>query len=356
MSHIKPVRFADSSALTSPFLLDNRGRRRVTGDNFMTFDAASQLTVDSTGAFLIGELERLDQTLHDPLVQITWPRDIMLREDVTIADEISSFTNSSFAAPGGIIPNGKNWISKDANAIAGIALDIGKTTHPLELWGMEVKWTLPELQSAQKLGRPVDDQKYQGMKLKHQMDVDEQVYIGDATFNVNGLVNSDATVGSVTNVVNGAAGSPLWVNKTPDEILNDVNTLLTNVWTASGYAFPPSKLLLPPANFSYIVQNKVSLAGNVSILQYLKANSLTNASFGRELDIQPLKWLPGRGTGSTNRMVAYTNDKDRVRFPLVPLQRTPVEYRSLYQITTYYGRLGVVEMVYPETIGYADGI
>ena len=55
-------------------------------------------------------------------------------------------------------------------------------------------------------------------------------------------------------------------------------------------------------------------------------------------------------------MIAYTNDPMRVRFPLVPLQRTPLEYRGIQQLTTYFGRLGVVEVVYGETIGYVDGI
>ncbi len=361
MNYLKPVRFADSSALTAPALILPDRRRAFTTDAMMTFDASSQFTIDSTGAFLIGELERLDQTLHDPLVQVTWPRDIQLREDVSIADEVSSFTNSSFAAPGGIYPSGKNWISKDANAIAGVALDIGKTTHPLYLWAMETKWTLPELASAAQLGRPVDAQKYTGMKLKHQMDTDEMVYIGDSYYGIYGLVNSDqAPAGNgqvaTSNVVNGALGSPLWANKTPDEILTDVNTLLTNVWTTSGYAVVPSKLLLPPPQFSQLVSTKVSTAGGVSVLEFLRNNSLSNAANGKPLDIQPLKWLPGRGVGGTNRMVAYTNDKDRVRFPMVPLQRTPVEYRSLFQITTYYGRLGCVEFPYVECIGYADGI
>jgi hypothetical protein len=47
------------------------------------------MTIDSAGSFLIGELERLDQTLHDPLVAATWGRDVDLREDVTIADEVA---------------------------------------------------------------------------------------------------------------------------------------------------------------------------------------------------------------------------------------------------------------------------
>ena len=330
----------------------SRGRHFTT-DQWFTYD---QMTIDSTGAFLIGELERMDQTLHDPLVMVSWGRDIDLREDVTMGDEFSAWTTSTFAMAGGIRPTGKNWASKRSNTPAGVSLDMQVLTNPLPIWEAEVSWTLPELASAQQLGRPVDQQKYAGMKLKWQMDVDEQVYVGDPEdFGYLGLCNNTTYV-TPSNVVNGAQGSPLWINKTPDEILNDVNTGLNTVWANSAYKVMPEKVLLPPTNFSLLVSRKVSSAGNVSILEFLKKNSLTNAAMNKELDIQPLKWLPGLGVNSTNRMVVYTQDKNYVRFPLVPLQRTPIEFRSLYQITTYYGRLGVVEFVYPTTVGYFDGL
>ena len=348
------TRTLGTSGLSSPAIL-KRGRSFTT-DNFMTFDDR-WATIDSTGAFLIGELERLDQTLHDPLIAVTWARDISLREDVSMADEVSSFTNSAFSSPGGIVPGGISWISKDATAISGVGLDIGKTAQNLNLWGKEVKYTLPELASAQKLGRPVDAQKYDAMKLAWQMDVDQLVYIGDILgggFGYTGLVNNAGV--TVSNVATGAAGSTLWSTKTPDEILADVNTLLTNTYSTAGYAIVPSKLLLPPVQWSYIVSQKVSSAGNVSILEFLRNNSMCNAANGRPLDIMPVKWLSGRGVGGANRMVAYTQDKDRVRYPLVPLQRTPIEFRGIYQLTYYYGRLGQMEVVYPETLGYADGV
>lgn len=353
MKHVNPKLLAGRAVFAQPHIIRARTR-----DAFSTFD---RRTIDSTGAFLVGELERLDQTLHDPLVAVTWGRDIDLREDVTIADEASSFTNSTFASAGGVNPNGKAWIGKDSNAITGISLDIGKTASPLTLWGMELKYTIPELESAAKLGRPIDQQKYDGMQLKHQMDTDEQVYVGDSTLAQYGLVNSPLVTASA--VANGAQGTPQWNTKSPNEILADVNTLLNAVWAASGWAVMPSRLLLPPVQYGYIVSQLVSTAGNVSILEFLRVNSLSNAANGRPLDIQPLKWLVGRGVGGTpgtlgtvDRMVAYTKDKNRVRFPMTMLQRTPLEYRSIYQMTTYFGRLGVMEFVYPETLGYADGI
>jgi hypothetical protein len=334
--------------------------RAVTRDALMTFDAR---TVDSTGAFLIGELERLDQTLHEPLVTVTWGRDIQLREDVTIADESASFTNSTFASPGGITPSGKAWVGKETNMITGVGLDIGKTAQPLHLWAMEVKYTIPELESSIKLGRPVDTQKYEAMRLKHQMDIDEMVYVGDLQFAVPGLVNGTATGITTGNVALNAAGSSrLWANKTPDEILVDVNNLLAAVWAASGYAVVPTELRLPPQKFAQLVSAKVSTAGNISIIEFLRQNSITMTTNGRPLNILPLKWLVGSGAGGTlgvndnhDRMIAYTNEKERVRYPMTLLQRTPLEYKSLWQVTTYYCRLGQVEFVYPETVGYADG-
>jgi hypothetical protein len=323
----------------------------------LTFDRRS---LDGTGAFLNGELERLDQTLHDPLVSVTWSRDIDLREDVTVADEVSSFTNSTYAASGGVNPNGKNWIGKDTNAITGISLDIGKTTHPLFLWGSELKYTIPELESAMKLGRPVDQQKYRGMALKHQMDIDEMVYIGDTLLNFPGLCNSSLI--TPYNVAVGGSGFTQWTKKTPDEILADVNQLLTTVWAAAGWAVIPDRLLLPPAQYSYLVSQKVSNAGNVSILKFLQDNNLVMQN-GGSLRILPLKWLIGLGAGGTqgqlntvDRMIAYSKDRERVRFPMTLLMRTPLQYQSIYHLTTYFGRLGVVEFVYPETVGYADAI
>jgi hypothetical protein len=321
-----------------------------------------KLTIDSTGAFYIGELERLDQTLHQPLVAVTWGRDIDLREDVSMADESSSFTNSTFAAAGAINTSGKNFVGKNSNAIPGMGVDIGKTASPLYLWAMELGYTIPELISAQQLGRPIDEQKYAGMQLKWQMDIDEMVYIGDTGMSKYGLVNATdrVTTGFVDN--NSGGTSTLWANKTPAEILKDVNDLIQACWAAAGYAVCPSKLLLPPAQFAYITSQTVSTAGNVSILTFLEDNCITLKINGKKLDIQPLKWLSGRGaqTGSplaaTDRMVVYTQDKMRVRFPMVPLQRTPLEYRSLYHMTTHFGKLGCLEIVYPETIMYADGI
>ena len=311
----------------------------------MTFD---QATVDSSGAFLIHELERLDQTLNLPLTSQTWSRDIQLREDVSIADEISSFTNTTFAAAGTPNANGKNWISPLATAIAGVNVDIEKKGFPLELWGMELGWTVIELNDAAQVGRPIDTQKYDGMQLKWNMDTDEQVYIGDSAKGAKGLLNlSQVTPTNATKT---------WATSTADEIRASINQVLSNAWARSAYSKVPEDLLIPPEQYSFIASTIVSSAGNQSLLTYLETNTIAYHQNGKPLNIRPVKWMKGRGVGGTDRMVAYTNDKKFVRFPMVPLQSVPIQYRGLYQLVTYYGKLGAVEPVYPETLNYMDGI
>lgn len=324
-------------------------------------------TVDSTGAFLVGELERLDMELHEPLAEVSWGRDVDLREDVTIADEVSAFTLSTYGSTGSLgtgnsIGNGKAWIGKDTTQITGLSLDIAKIPHPLRPWAMELKYTVLELESAAKLGRPIDQQKFEGLQLKHQMDIDEQVYFGDTITSDTGLVNcSDVT--NTNTFPNGASGSPTWAKKTPDEILADVNAALTGTWAASAFAILPGRILINTTNFGYIATQKVSEAGNVSILKYVLDNNLITTSGRGKLEIFPAKWCNGAGASGTignettvNRMVVYTKDKRRVRYPMTLLQRTPVQYDSIYQKSTYFCRLGVVEAVYPASISYWDGL
>lgn len=366
-AHLKRRRTHDAMTYDSGYRsIDASGNQlgKPLGNPFRTADGR---TVDSTGAFMVGELERLDVTLHEPLAAVTWGRDIDLREDVTIADEVSSFTLSTFASNGGLgtgngLGNGKAWIGKATSEISGVSADIAKIPHQLYPWAMELKYTILELESAAKLGRPIDQQKFEGLQLKHQMDIDEQVYIGDTGMGVTGLVNN-SLVTNVSNVPNGVSGTSKWVTKSPDEILADVNNWLTSVWAASAWAVMPTRLMLPPAQFGFISTQKVSNAGNVSILRYIQENNLLTTSGKGKLEILPLKWLIGSGvggtvgqTGTVDRAVVYTKEKQRVRYPMTLLQRTPIQYDSIYHKTTYFCRLGAVEVVYPETLGYFDGI
>lgn len=320
----------------------------------MSIFTMDKYTRDSTGAFFVNELDRLDPRFYDPLVDVTWSRDIKLRTDVSISDESTSFILSSFAGGGGITPGGKSWITPATTALPGITVNGARLVAPLRPCARELSYTLIELARSQKLNRPLDVQQHSGINLQYQMEVDEQVYLGDAEMGCKGLVNSDKVtpVGASTK----AAGGSDWGKATPDEILADVNTMLSSSWEAAAYAVVPGKLLLPPKKYSLLTTRKVSDAGNISILKYVMENSIANQRNGSPLDIQPVKWLTGRGASGVDRAVVYTDDENRVRFPLVPIQRSQPYFMGMRWAAAYYWVLGELEFVYPETILYMDGI
>lgn len=335
----------------------------------MVMRTYDQATADSLGAFLIGQLEILDRTIHEPLQDFKWSRDINVRTDATMGHDFTSFTNMAMASVGGIDPTKKAFISKESSTLPNVAVDVGKTASPLIPWGLELGYSIFELESAQLLGQGIDEQKYFALKRKFQQDTDIQVYLGDTTIpNCVGLLNSTQVPTSGLVQVAGATSptgnttSTFWSDKTPDVILDDVNTLFFNVWAATGFTKCPRKLGLPPKQLAYITSQKVSTAGNVSILQFLQDNSICLQENGVKPEIVAIKWLTGTnnlnalGPAATNRMVAYTQEYDLVRFPMVPMIGLPQQFRGAAQLRPYVAKLGVLEFVYPETVGYADGI
>lgn len=323
-------------------------KRQVAGRRFKTRDSAL--------AYFVNQLENLDRRLYEPLVAVSWGRDIKLRSGITMSNESTSFIRSAFAGAGTLQNTQGNmpWVSAETTAIPGVSVNGQKIVLPLRLLAREVSYTSVELERSQLVGQPIDAQKMDALNILYQMNTDQMVYVGATDVTATGLLN-DANVVTTT-VANGVSGFPQWTTKTPDEILADVNTLVEQSWQAAAFAVCPSKLLLPPFQFSYIASQKVSSAGNVSILKFLKENSIALQINGTELDIQPVKWLTGLGAGSTDRMVAYTNSEDRVRFPMVPVRRETAYYQGLRFIAPYLWAFGELELVYPETVRYADGI
>ena len=308
----------------------------------------SDAEISSTGAFLVGELERLDPTLYEPISDFTWSRDIDLREDVTIADEVTSFILEQAAGGfGGTGVGKKAWIKGADTTPVTVSAGVSKVTNPVTPWGALVSYTIFDLMKSMQIGRPIDVQKYDNMKRKHQLDIDTQVYIGDEEVGVKGLLNNDDMVTAED------IGAFTPGTTKPDEAIDFFNTILSNAWKQTQYTRIPNVMLVPPAFFSALASTQLPNTER-NLLEYVKANNLSVAN-GSSLEIRPVKWLADSSINSGNgRIVAYTKARDVVRFPLVQLQSLPVQFRGYAQCVPYYGALGAVEFVRPEMVYYGD--
>jgi hypothetical protein len=120
----------------------------------------------------------------------------------------------------------------------------------------------------------------------------------------------------------------------------------------------PNQILLPPAQFSYITTQKVSQAGNVSILTYLLENNIAKAN-GVDLVIVPCRQCIGAGLSGKDRMVAYVNDDSKLYIDILQeLKRmmTQPDVQKMAYLTSYIANIGQVKFLYYQCVQYYDGI
>lgn len=324
----------------------------VSGRPNYTMDAASL----GTGmAFLVGELEKRDPRLLEPMVSTTWQRDIVAQTGGGWVEYSSNY----FVDYATVGANKRGIIGGQTTAIPVLQANITKDNWKVFTWSNIVKVPFVDQQKLSGIGRSLDQIYDQGLRLNYNKMLDENVYTGFADFGTEGLVNNSNVTSSMA--ANNAAGdSTEWKDKTPDEILADVNTAITNAWANSGYdvAGIPNHIGLPPLKYSYILSTKVSQAADKSILNYLLENNIAKAN-GVDLQIVPMRQLIGIGSGSTDRMIAYVNREDRVTFDItVPLSRvlTQPSVEHMAYLSAYAGQVGQVKILYTQCIEYVDGI
>ncbi|WP_197058186.1 MULTISPECIES: DUF2184 domain-containing protein [Brevibacillus] len=320
------------------------------GPSMMMNDAA----ISSGMAFLVGELEKRDPRLLEPLNSVTWMRDIVAKTGGGWV-EFTSNQFINYATTGG---NENGIIGGETNDIPVMQADATKDVYKVFTFANILKVPFVDQQKLQGIGRSLDDILDKGIRLNYNKSIDNIVYTGVPRAGVYGLVNHpDITARSVSV---GAAGQTKWSSKTPDEILADVNTIITETWAASEYDLTgmANHILIPPQQYAYLVGTKVSEAGNISILQFLLDNNI-GKNQGVDLVIAPSRWCAGAGTGGTDRMVAYVNDEDRVNFDLtVPLSRvmTQPQVTEMAYLTAYAAQIGQVKFLYTQCARYGDGI
>lgn len=312
--------------------------------------------VASAGAFLVSELEKRDPNIRKPLTSVTYPRDINVNTGGGWVDYVSAMgvqyglTGGSGAGP--VIAGG-------ANGIPVIQASVDKGVFKAHVFAVAMRIMFVDMQRANFIGRSLDQMLTDGIRLSYDKHMDQNVYTGITEYGTYGLVNHpDAVVTAVADAATG--GTSNWSDKTPDEILADINTAIITTWAAAGYSQDaiPNHILIPYEEYSYILSTKVTELAGKSILDYVLENNVA-AKEGGGLYIGPTNWCKGAGAGGVDRMVVYVNHERFVNVDeLVPLNRVmtqPNAANACYD-TTYMANISEVQVFYPNTITYWDGI
>ena len=309
------------------------------------------------GAFLVSELEKRDPVIRKPLTSFTYPRDIVIQSGGGWVDYVSAMS-VGYGTTGG---SGSSLVQAGgSNGLPIVQADVQKGVYKAHTVAMALRVMFQDMQRANFIGRSIDQLLQDGVRMTYDKHMDQNAYVGFEDYDTTGLVNNPAA--TETTVSQGASAKTNWADKTPNEILNDVNTALTTTWAQAGYDLDaiPNHILIPYEEYTYIMNTPFTLVSEgaqvafSSIYEYIKQHNITNAN-GGDLYIGATQWCKGVGTSNTD----YVNNERFVKMDeLVPLNRnmTAPNPANFCYDTAYSANVSEVEAFYPQTITYWDGI
>ena len=325
--------------IQNPYPPAGADRRLFAGDSF---------------AFLVRELEKVDEKILEPLAGTDWPRDMPVITGGGLVESIAAI-DVTYASSGG---DEDNLFFEAANDIPVIQADMSRMVARTFNFAEYMAFSILEEEKMLQVGRDPKTFLNKGIRLHSDKAIDQNVYLGFSKVNSTGLCNNP-NVTRVSAMPHTLGGSDTqWLYKTADEILRDINQAISDVWTDNDCASDalPNHLLVPVEQFGMLVTRKVGDDGSMSILEYVLKNNLA-AQQGVNLVISPSKWCRAAGTSSSDRMVVYCNHIDRICFNLTqPLKRMGEEHTGLTVRIPYFCQFSEVRFLYPSTVRYLDAI
>lgn len=241
------------------------------------------------------------------------------------------------------------FISNYADDLPRVDIKGREFTAKVKGIGDAYGYSIQEMRAAKFSGVPMEQRKANAARRAIEYKLDVAGRSGDAETNLVGFLNQTNT--TTYTVPNGAAGSPLWVNKTPDEIVADMHGICNGIVSSTSGVEIPDTLLLPIDMYLLVSTKRMGDGSDVTILKYF----LGTSPHVKNVD----QWYPLATAGATSnrRMVAYRKDPDALQW-LIPqeFEQFAPQQKNLEIVTPCHARTGGVVVYYPLSISYGDGI
>jgi hypothetical protein len=256
------------------------------------------------------------------------------------------------------------WQSGAAKDIPLADTNLALVELKFDMYALGYQWNIEELGKAQYQGYPLTERRAAAARQGSQEFLWFNFLTGSTAKGWTGIINSSVITPVVLSI--GTDTTTAWVsnagvgNKTPAQIVSDVNVLLLG--TPGPSRIVKDTLLLPDAALDYIVATPYGVTSpNMSIMQYIMANNEWTRRTGKPLKIQSLDALKTAATvgiAGGGRAVAYRNSDDNLKL-WVPM---PFQFLPVYQdgplnfVVPGIARTGPVDIFRPNAISYGDAV
>lgn len=210
-------------------------------------------------------------------------------------------------------------------------------------------YNLQEMRAAALAKRPLEQRKANAARKAHEQEIERIALLGDVQHNLVGLFNVPNAI--IYTVPPGASGSTLWAQKTPDEILRDLNGVWKAIRKTTNDVERPNTLLLPIDQHALISTTPRSPVSDTTILKFFLQNNEDIKA------VIPVARLAGRGAAGTDRIMAYRRDPDALQLAIPQEFETfPPDKENMELKIPCHSRCAGVLVFYPLAMAYGDGV
>lgn len=242
------------------------------------------------------------------------------------------------------------------------------TLRAFELGGIGYQYNIGEVNTAMNLaGGTLPSRRAGAARMTYQKFMYDLVLTGNDLKGMPGVINN-SSVTAASAPADGTGSSTYWVDnagvgqKTPTQIVRDINKALSGVDDATYGAVVANTLLMPDMAYNYIASTPMGTNSDETILSFVRRTNIYTMKTGQDLKIRAMRELATAATtGATagdGRLVAYFDDPNFLRLHLpMPHQFLPA-YQDGWANFVIPGifRTGGVEFMATGTAYYLDGI
>lgn len=316
--------------------------------NFMMTQDAQQRSMN----FLISQQSIIEPAVYQMQYQeIQYPT--LIPVDTSAPEWIKSVTYFSMDGVGQA-----QWFSGKAHDMPNVDLSREKFETGVHMAGIGYGYDLEELGTAMQLGMNLTADKATLARRISEEKIESVAFVGDTTKGFTGLVNSSA-VTATSAPADGTGSSRAFADKTPAQVLRDVNSVLIGIWTGTVGTEIADTLLLPAAALAELGSRTMSDLNTQTVLEYIRLNNIYTQTTGQPLTIRGVfGHLDTAGTSSSRRMVAYRRSPEVVKMHIpMPFRFFPAWQTGpmRFDVPGVF-RLGGVDIKRPKSVRYLDQI
>lgn len=225
----------------------------------------------------------------------------------------------------------------------------GKEFHStIKAIGNSYVYSKDDIRAAQFAGKPLNQRKANAAVEAHRQLMNKLAFFGDSEYGIQGLL-TNSNIPSAP-VVAGTATTLTWATKTPDEILKDLNSAVSDMLDLTKGVEVPNTIVMPIAQYNHIATTARSANSDTTILEFFKGNN-------PNIEVMWATELKGAFSGGTDGFIVYNRNPDKLwmEIPMM-VQMSPAQEKGLSYIVPVESKFGGVIIPYPLSVSFRRGI